>query len=63
MAAPAAPTSAWPGKGFYQLMIEGLTICSNLNLPQGDAASNVTVFGGTTAALLIASLTVQRNLL
>jgi hypothetical protein len=63
MAAPAVPISAWPGKGFYQLMIEGLTICSNLSIPTAYDATQTGVVSGTSASTIIAALIVQRDLL
>lgn len=61
MAAPVNPT--WPqgSVGFYQLLIDMVTIASNLSLP--DATSGATgVFGSTTATVMIACAEKQRDL-
>ncbi len=63
MAAPAVPSSPWPGKGFYQLAIDMITILSNMSLPLSGDASATGVFSGTTAATLVNCVTAQRNLL
>ncbi len=63
MAAPATPASPWPGKGFYQMAIEAITICSNLSIPIATDASQTGVISGTTASLIVAALIVQRDLL
>lgn len=62
MAAPVNPT--WPGGSvaFWQLMVDMITIASNLSIPNSADAALTTVFSGTTAALLVAAAEKQRDL-
>ena len=62
MAAPVNPT--WPqgSVGFFQLLIEMITIASNLSLPNSTDAALTGVFSSTTATLLIACAEKQRDL-
>ncbi len=61
MAAPSTPVSPWPSVGFYQNAIDIITILSNLAIPLSTDAAQTTVFGGTSAAIMIAALTTQRG--
>lgn len=63
MAAPATPISTQLGRGFYQLCIDAITLCSNLSIPISTDQAQTGVLSGTTATLAIAALTAQRNLL
>lgn len=61
MAAPTTPVSSWANVAFYQQAIDIITICSNLAIPLSTDAAQTGVFGGTSAALMIAALTTQRG--
>lgn len=63
MAAPAVPTATQLGKGFFQNLIENITIASNLSLPTSFDASQTGVLSSTTATQIINCLTTQRDLL
>lgn len=62
MAAPVNPT--WPqgSVGFWQLVIDVVTIASNLSIPASDNAGATGVFSSTTAIALVAAAEKQRDL-
>lgn len=63
MAAPTTPVTTQLGRGFYQLAIDVITLCSNLSIPVAADAAQTGVIGGSTATTILAALTAQRNLL
>lgn len=63
MAAPAVPFITQVGKGFFQNLIDNITLASNMSLPTSYDASQTGVISGTTATQIINCLTTTRDLL